>query len=165
MASINISSPNPLAAIHRMTPDQRLSNFIADSNDIYTEFSPYDESIGGIGGSQPFVYTNISDSDTDKNLTEYDTFAFPIGSTVRDVERVGKFMASGTGLLFIGTQLLLQNTNAFNETRIYNPLSVLTATARPRNTWCATISTTTLEHRWWINEYIIERHRYSNAEF
>jgi hypothetical protein len=42
-----------------------------------------------------------------------------------------KFSVSGTGLLYTGKQLLLQQQNAFNETRVYNPLSLLKATARP----------------------------------
>jgi hypothetical protein len=40
-------------------------------------------------------------------------------------------MITGKGLLYTSKQLLLQNTNAFNETRIYNPLSLLKATAKP----------------------------------
>ena len=43
-------------------------------------------------------------------------------------------MASGTGLLYIGKQLLLQQQTSFNETRIYNPLSVLSASAQQGST-------------------------------
>ena len=126
-----ISSPNPKAPIKRLTSEQRLVNFNSQASTIYSKFSPYDGSSGGLGFNQPFVYTSLNDSNTAKNLTKYDTQAFPIGSTVNDLKRVGKFMTSGTGLLFIGKQYLLQKQNAFNETRIYNPLSVLGATAKP----------------------------------
>ena len=123
-------SPNPLKPIQRSTSAERLATFQKNSNNIYNKYSPF-TSYGGIGPSQPFVYTKISDSTFSKNLTRYDSYAAPIGSTVRDLQRVGQYAITGYGLLFIGKQLLLQQKNAFNETRIYNPLSLLKATARP----------------------------------
>ncbi len=127
---IILTSPNALAPIQRLTSAQRLANFTAQSDSLYNKFSPHSGMTGQIGFDQPFVYTKLTDSNVSKNLTKYDNQAFPIGSTVRDLQRVGKFMASGTGLLFLGKQYLLQNQSAFNETRIYNPLSVLGATAQ-----------------------------------
>jgi hypothetical protein len=127
----DFTPPNNLSPIVRSTSDKRLAAFSAKSNEIYNKYSPYDGSSNGIGFSQPFVYTKLTDSNTIKNLTKYDSQAFPIGSTVRDLQRVGKFAASGNGILYIGTQYLLQNTNAFNETRIYNPISLIKATAKP----------------------------------
>jgi hypothetical protein len=121
-----MASTNPII---RSTPEQRLANFQANSTSIYNKFSPFTNN--GIGPSQPFVYTKISDSNISRNLTKYDTQAFPIGSTARDLKRVGQYMITGKGLLYTSKQLLLQNTNAFNETRIYNPLSLLKATAKP----------------------------------
>jgi len=115
--------------VTRSTPAQRLANFQANSNSIYNKYSPFTNN--GIGPSQPFVYTKISDSNFSRNLTKYDTQAFPVGSTARDLKRIGQYMITGKGLLYTGKQLLLQNTNAFNETRIYNPLSLLKATAKP----------------------------------
>jgi hypothetical protein len=129
--AINNTFLTPMSPIQRTTPVQRVANFEKQSNSIYNKFSYYDEQGGDIGFSQPFVYTKITDSTFSKNLTRYDSYTFPIGSTVRDLQRVGKFMGSGTGLLFIGKQFLLQNENAFNETRVYNPLSILKATAKP----------------------------------
>jgi hypothetical protein len=121
-----MASTNPII---RSTPEKRLANFQANSTSIYNKFSPFTNN--GIGPSQPFVYTKISDSNISRNLTKYDTQAFPIGSTARDLKRIGQYMITGKGLLYTGKQLLLQNTNAFNETRIYNPLSLLKATAKP----------------------------------
>lgn len=127
MANISIqSSPNPLAPIQRTTPEQRVANFNAQSDSIYNKFSPY---TSNFGFDQPFVYTKISDSNFSKNLTKYDSQAAPIGSTTRDVQRVGKFLTTGKGLLYTGKQYLLQNQNAFNETRVYNLFSPLKATA------------------------------------
>lgn len=120
----------PLSPIQRSTSAQRLDLFKSQESTIYNKISPYYQAGGGIGPDQPFIYTKLTDSSTAKNLTRYDSQALPIGSTVRDVSRIGKFMASGTGLLFIGKQLVLQNANAFNETRIYNPLSVVGAAAK-----------------------------------
>jgi hypothetical protein len=125
-----------LIPITRETPDQRLNAFLSDSNAIYNKFSPYDDFTPGtgIGAKQPYVWIKPSDSSTSLNLIKYDTQAIPIGSTIRDEIRLTKFMASGTGLIFIGKQLLLQQQTAFNETRIYNPLSILSAAAQQGST-------------------------------
>ena len=113
--------PNGFSPIQRQTADQRVATFQANSNSIYNKYTPF--TANSIGPSQPFVYTKISDSTFSKNLTKYDSQAFPIGSTVRDLKRIGQYSVSGNGLLYLGKQLLMQNTNAFNETRIYKPLS------------------------------------------
>jgi hypothetical protein len=121
--------PNGFSPIQRQTADQRVAKFQANANSIYNKYTPF--TANSIGPSQPFVYTKISDSTLSKNLTKYDSQAFPIGSTVRDLQRIGQYSVSGNGILYLGKQLLMQNTNAFNETRIYNPLSLLKATAKP----------------------------------
>jgi hypothetical protein len=118
--------------ITRSTPAARLANFNANSTSLYNKYSPYTSY--SIGPSQPFIYTKISDSNISRNLTKYDTQALPIGSTARDLKRIGQYMITGNGLLYTGKQLLLQKSNAFNETRIYNPLSLLKATAKPGST-------------------------------
>lgn len=121
----------PLSPIQRSNPSDRLLLFQKNETQIYNKFSPYYQAGGGIGPNQPFVYTKLTDSNFQKNLTRYDSQALPIGSTVRDVIRMTKFSVTGTGALYLGKQLLLQQQNAFNETRIYNPLSLLKATAKP----------------------------------
>jgi hypothetical protein len=121
--------PNGFSPIQRTTADQRVATFQANSNSIYNKYTPF--TTNNIGPSQPFVYTKISASTLSKNLTKYDSQAFPIGSTVRDLQRIGQYSVTGNGLLYLGKQLSMQNANAFNETRIYNPLSLLKATARP----------------------------------
>lgn len=121
--------PSPLSPIQRSTSDERIATFQAQSNSIYNKYSPF--TTYSIGPSQPFIYTKISDSSVLKNFTKYDTYAAPIGSTARDIKRIGQFSVTGNGILYLGKQLYLQKENAFNETRIYNPLSLLKATARP----------------------------------
>jgi hypothetical protein len=127
---------DPTAPITRLTDSDRLIAFQKQSKSIYNKFSPYDAGGSGahVGSRQPFVWTKISDSENEKNLTKYDTQTFPIGSTIRDEKRLAKFLTSGTGLIYIGKQFLLQRQNAFNETRIYNPLSVLSAAASKAST-------------------------------
>lgn len=120
----------PLSPIQRSTPSERLLSFQKNEYNIYNKFNPYYQAGGGIGPDQPFIYTKLTDSNFQKSLTKYDSQALPLGSTARDVIRMGKFMVSGTGLLFAGKQLILQNANPFNETRIYNPLSVVGAAAK-----------------------------------
>ena len=123
---INSQATGPIV---RSTNAQRLAIFQANANSIYNKFTPF--TTYSFGPSQPFIYTKVSDSTFFRNLTKYDSQVAPIGSTVRDVKRVGQYLVTGNGLLFVGKQLLLQQQNAFNETRIYNPLSVLKATLKP----------------------------------
>ena len=125
----DIPTPVGLNPIQRSTSEERLATFQAESNSIYNKYSPF--TTYSIGPSQPFVYTKVSDSTVLKNFTKYDTYAAPIGSTARDIKRIAQFSVTGNGILYLGKQLYLQKQNAFNETRIYNPLSLLKATARP----------------------------------
>lgn len=115
--------------IIRKTASDRFIEFDKASRSIYNKFSPFTGY--SIGPSQPFVYVKISDSTFFKNLTKYDSYAAPIGSTARDLKRIGQFLITGNGILYVGKQLFLQKENSFNETRVFNPLSTLKATARP----------------------------------
>jgi hypothetical protein len=127
----------PLNPIQRLTPADRVAIFNKESNSIYKKYSVYDQNSGPglrFGSRQPFVYITVASSDFDKKITSADSQAIPLGSTLLDVKRVTKFAASGTGVLYIGKQYLLQKQNAFNETRIYNPLSLISATAAKGST-------------------------------
>lgn len=102
---------------------------------IYHRYSPYAEyanglvdKILGFGAKQPFIYDYIDEARKGlSGLRRFEGRIFPIGSAPRDVIRVSKFLASGPGILFLGKQFLLQTTNAFNETRVYNPTSPIVA--------------------------------------
>lgn len=121
----------PLSPIQRSTPSQNVIAFQRNESSIYNKYSPYYQAGGQIGFDQPYVYVKLTDSNLSKNLTAYDTQALPIGSTIRDLQRMTKFSLSKSGVIYLGKQLLLQQQNPFNETRIYNPLSLLKATAKP----------------------------------
>lgn len=133
----DLTISNPLSPIKRLTPADRLATFNKESNSIYKKYSVYTQSTGQgikIGSSQPYVFIDVASSEFSKNITRADSQAMPFGSTLLDIQRVSKFATSGTGLLYIGKQYLLQKQNSFNETRIYNPLSLLSATAAKGST-------------------------------
>src|SRR5690348_16478835 len=73
-------------------------------------------------GDQP--YLEFKPTDPNRNETANDSRILPIGSIKRDTIRLGKFLKSGNGLLFLGQQQLLQTGNVFAETRLLNPLFV-----------------------------------------
>lgn len=92
--------------------------FNEKSQNIYKRFSA--------DGFQPVVIK----PDTEgvfgsKSRIKNDTRSVPTVSILRDTKRVSKFLGSADGRLFIGKQLFLQTANTFENTRIYNPASVL----------------------------------------
>jgi hypothetical protein len=72
---------------------------------------------------QPFV--EIKPTDPNRNETTHDTRMLPIGSTKRDLVRIGKWLNSDQGRVFMLTEGVLQLGNTFSETRIYNPTFVI----------------------------------------
>lgn len=98
---------------------------------IYHRYSPYTDGGSGLfsfGAKQPYIYDYIDKAKSGlSGLRRYESRAIPLGSAPRDVVRVSKFLFSGQGILFVGKQFLLQTSNAFNETRIYNPTSPIIA--------------------------------------
>jgi hypothetical protein len=82
------------------------------------------------GPRQPFITVNIDDAGKGINrIRKYDSRAFPIGSSIRDIERITKWSVTGNGIIFLGKQLMLQGYNAYNETKIYNPAMPIVAVA------------------------------------
>ena len=112
-----------------------------NSNFLYNEFSPYTNGQGGILGGilsdeQPFVYTTITEGQTG-GLSQLPSVVQDVGDivginqdSINDVVRVSKFLASSWGGQFVATQLAIQRLAPFDETRIYNPLSPVLATAQ-----------------------------------
>lgn len=90
-----------------------------------------DNPLFNFGFRQPYVWTSLNDSDFKKYIKRYDTLEMPIGSVAQDAIRIGKFLTSGPGILFLGRQFLLQSQAPFNETSLYNPLSVPQSVLRP----------------------------------
>ena len=111
-------------------------------HDIYHKFSPYTNYnynlLGGLlSNQQPFVYTYIDEAGQGA-VSSLPTVAQSVLSTINvnqdtfnDVVRVAKFQVSSWGVQFLGTQFLIQRLQPFDETRIYNPLSVLLSTVQP----------------------------------
>ena len=105
-----------------------------NNNDLYKRLSPFTPNSGllSFGPRQPFVYVSPNKGRKGINgLKRFESRIFPIGSALQDVQRIAQFMVTGKGILFLTKQFLLQRTQPFNETRIYNPLSVINAVIRP----------------------------------
>lgn len=94
--------------------------FNEKSQDIYKKFSPRT----GNAQSQPYVSV-MPDSNASRSRIKDDNRAVPVVSTLRDKERISKFLKSSDGILFIAKQALLQTGNTFVSTKIYNPVSPL----------------------------------------
>ena len=90
--------------------------FNETAKEIYNRFQPDRDQLvtikpdtNGVFGSQ----SRVKD----------DTRALPTTSFARDARRIGNFLKSSQGILYLGKQALLQTGNTFTQTRIYNPLS------------------------------------------
>ena len=104
--------------------------YAANNKSLYTRISPYTSNSGllSFGPRQPYVFSNPNQGRSGINaIRRFDSRVFPIGSSLLDTQRIAKFMVSGNGIIFLAKQILLQKTQPFNETRIYNPLSPLLA--------------------------------------
>lgn len=123
--------PNPTPHVGKI---QEL--YDANSRNIYSRPSPYTENSGvlSFGPRQPFVYTKIDDGKKGLNrMKRFDSQAFPFVSSLIDTKRIAKFMVTGNGLIFLTKQFFLQKNQAFNETRVYNPLSPILASSTRLN--------------------------------
>lgn len=90
--------------------------FEEKSQDIYKKFSAREEP-----SSQPYI-SILPDSNDSRSRIKDDSRALPVVSTIRDTQRVSKFLRSSDGLLFLGKQALLQTGNTFENTKVINPL-------------------------------------------
>ena len=91
--------------------------FEKSSQQIYTRFAAKQTP-----ESKPYI-SIIPDSAQSRNRIKEDTRSVPVVSTLRDQNRVSKFLRSSDGLLFISKQALLQTGNTFVNTKLFNPLS------------------------------------------
>lgn len=80
------------------------------------------------GFRQPFIIVKPDSSTLTKYIKKYDSRMLPIGSAIQDALRMAKFTLSPKGIMFNATQYLLQHFNKRPETRLFNPLGVLTST-------------------------------------
>ena len=141
MANVNDNNINPkLVKIPKGYANYpavgRLQQLYAWNNEnLYKKLTPYTQNSSGLfsfGPRQPFVYVSPNKGRKGINgLKRFESRIFPIGSGLQDVQRIAKFLVTGKGILFLTKQFLLQRTQPFNETRTYNPLSVINAVVRP----------------------------------
>lgn len=96
--------------------------FIKSMNDLYGTNSTRDKG-DGVVADQPFL--EFKPNDPNAEQTANDTRTLPIGSTARDLSRIGKFLVSPDGLMFMLEQSLLQTGNSIAETRVLNPAFVI----------------------------------------
>ena len=123
-----LNGTDPLAPITRYSPEDRVFWFTQNAPAIYNKYSPYTNS--SIGPEVPLIYNKLTDTSDERNRIAFDNQELPIVSTIVDVRRMGKMLRTGTGIKFLVNQNYNQGSNAFNETRIYNPLSVVAAAAK-----------------------------------
>jgi hypothetical protein len=127
MSVISTNNTNPLAPIDRTSETNPLiSRFNQQSIDIYGKFSIYQDGTRR-RDSEPFLFTDLNQPNSVKLRRKNDSQTLPFRSALDDIQRMSRFLRSGRGLLFSAQQFLIQNQNAFNETRVWNPASILTA--------------------------------------
>ncbi len=106
----------------------------ANKKDLYHKLSPYGyDTFLGIKTRQPFFYTYPDEAKKSSEYYVVDLFKH----SVKDVQRVSKWMISQSGIVFLTKQFLMQTGNAFNETRIWNPTSPIVAAGMPLTFWSA----------------------------
>jgi hypothetical protein len=92
--------------------------FLANAKKLYAEGSTKDGS-----KDQPFL--EWKPDDPNARETAHDTQLLPLGSQKRDLSRIGRFLKSNDGIVFLVRSEVLQTGNVFSETRIINPAFVL----------------------------------------
>lgn len=96
------------------------ARFNANVKALYSYRSPRDKGDGSLG-LEPFIISSpLSFRDVGG-----DTRFLPVQSTINDVSRLGGFLKSPEGLLFLGEQAVMQTGTVFTETRVLNPLFVI----------------------------------------
>jgi len=112
-------------------PGELANLFNSNSNVIYNKFSAKTGQVGLLrfGPRQPFISFNPNTGT--KGINALKGAVPSIGAPLQDVERITKWQLTGTGVIFIAKQFLLQGQNAFNETKIYNPaMPILSVASR-----------------------------------
>mgnify|MGYP003342284556 FL=1 len=98
--------------------------FSPNSDAIYNKYklqTDYKNGLLKFGPRQPFI--TVTPNTAKKGINGlYSSRTAPLGSALQDVVRISKYSVSGEGVTFGIKQLVLQGLNAFNETKIYNPL-------------------------------------------
>jgi hypothetical protein len=117
-------------SVNERNPNKISTLFTPNSSVLYSKYSPYPDGQSGgfFGANQPYIVTNIEDSNKGINSTL--KYAPLQPSATIDVVRITKFSASNPGIKFLLKQVYLQGYQPFNETKIYNPLMPVQSTLR-----------------------------------
>jgi hypothetical protein len=117
-------------SVNERNPNKISTLFTPNSSVLYSKYSPYPEGQSGgfFGANQPYIVTNIEDSNKGINSTLKYAPLQPAATI--DVVRITKFSASNPGIKFLLKQVYLQGYQPFNETKIYNPLMPVQSTLR-----------------------------------
>lgn len=116
--------------VNERDPNKLSTLFTPNSGILYSKYSPYPEGKSGgfFGANQPYIVTNIEDSNKGiRSTLKYAPFQ---PSAAIDVIRITKFSVANPGIKFLLKQVYLQGYQPFNETKIYNPLMPVQAAAR-----------------------------------
>ncbi len=116
--------------VNERDPNKLSTLFTPNSSILYSKYSPYPEGESGgfFGANQPYIVTNIEDSNKGINSTLKYAPLQPAATI--DVIRITKFSVANPGIKFLLKQVYLQGYQPFNETKIYNPLMPVQAAAR-----------------------------------
>lgn len=116
--------------VNERDPNKLSTLFTPNSSILYSKYSPYPEGESGgfFGANQPYIVTNIEDSNKGINSTLKWAPLQPAATI--DVIRITKFSVANPGIKFLLKQVYLQGYQPFNETKIYNPLMPVQAAAR-----------------------------------
>jgi hypothetical protein len=118
----NLRQPGELSVLYAQNSDAIYNKYKLETNN---------SGLLRFGPRQPFITVNPNNARKGINgLKKYTSTAAPFGAGLQDIVRISKFSVSGTGVIFLGKQLILQGLNSFNETKIYNPLMPILATTR-----------------------------------
>ena len=117
-------------SVNERNPNKISTLFTPNSSVLYSKYSPYPEGESGgfFGANQPYIVTNIEDSNKGINSTLKWAPLQPAATI--DVVRITKFSAANPGIKFLLKQVYLQGYQPFNETKLYNPLMPVQAAAR-----------------------------------
>ena len=90
-----------------------------DRLDLNKGFDPF----SGFRGAEPYVISRTGGERGILRKTDLSSRILPLGRTTKDIERIGKFLLSPAGLLFIAKENILARFNTY-QPRLYNPLSL-----------------------------------------
>jgi hypothetical protein len=125
----NNIAPLSLGSNNAAYQQSMVNRFNLNASQLYSELNIYDDTTpSDLGIRQPYVWIPLSTNDVTiaNTLNELNIVgATDEAESAIDVIRITKFLGSLSGITFLARQALLQSYNAFNETSLYDPTSVI----------------------------------------